>query len=233
MNGPRPVHFQQRTQNSSANRTFGKRAQPLAAFNPDREPAATRIDIRPTSAARLAAEAAFTAPHFHPLPTSQAQITVRRTRVGALVMQPPADGSTPVTGSDANSQRAKRPRVFRVDPQHPAAAAASVPPQRPQETPPADRSATASKTRKRRVTADKQPGPISHVVHTLPIQAKPTPFEPQLHTLIPKLASVMPILESIERTQSFWFIDDRFAKEWHRLWQQAEEIRQELQAGFG
>ena len=84
--------------------------------------------------------------------------------------------------------------------------------------------------RRRRVSADKRPGPVSHVVHTSPVHRETQPAELQHDALIAELASLTSILESIKRAQSFWFIDGRFAKEWQRLSQQADEIRKELQA---
>ncbi len=208
-NGQTTVQFGHRTQNPAANRTFDKRARPLGPFDADRDLAAKA----PISAARLAAEAAFGAPPFQPTPASQAQITVRRARYGVVAQQPVADAVAvaELTG--------KGPRVFRVEPAFAVATTAAV------------ATASAAPTRRRRSSPDKQPGQVVHVVHLQPARPEaPAPAAPLADSLVAALARVAPVLESIQRAQSFHFIDDRFDPAWRRLSKQAEELLNEVKA---
>lgn len=185
----------------------------------------------PMSAARLAAEAAFAASPFDPAPPSQAQVTVRKSRlaVGSLaVAMPPATATA--TNNSPSALTSKGSRVFRVDASG-SAPSGPAPVARPAGPTGADGPSIDVSARTRRIAIDKRPGPVLHVIHALParsreIQAVP----PTLETLIAELARVESVLESIHRAQTFTVIDDRYADEWQRLSQRAEEICKGLQA---
>lgn len=213
------MQFGSRTQHASANKILAKRAHKLMDGGATRDPAA----VGALGAARLAAGAAFAAPQYLPSPTSQALITVRKARLGVLALQPAADVPGPVT-----VPAAKNPRVFRVDAAGSAASPAEVQPHRPtRESQPAV-ALTSISTLRRCVTAKKRPRPVLHVVHASPLRPEPNPAEPPLDTLIATLASVTPILESIQRAQGFWFVSDFTAAKWEEVWARADELRRGL-----
>ena len=186
------------------------------------------------SAARLAAEAAFAAPPPPSASPEQVQVTVRRTRLTAPVAELAAVDNT----HPAVEPTRKAPRVFTLEaaqaPRQPDALLGVQP--LPLPLPPAasirsDSPAADAKARSRRIAIDKRPGPVLHVLHSVPPQTRPAELAPpRLATLIDELARVGPVLESIAQAQSFRFMDDRFAKEWQQLSQRADDLLMKLNA---
>lgn len=226
------MHFGHRTQNAQLHKTQRHRTLPELAPGS----AINGLDASPVSASWQAAEAAFAAPQTSPPPPSQALVIVRRSR-GAL-LAPAAPAALP--GPDAVGPEAdgKGPRVFRVEaalaprsaepmdadpalPQgHPAALTLSTSP------------AAHVLSRSRQVAADKAPGPVVHVVHvvhTRQLQREIETPAQRISTLTAQLAAVGPVLEAIQRAQSFCFIDEGSAKAWQQLSQQADEIAAAIQ----
>ncbi len=183
-------------------------------------------DATPMSAARLAAEAAFgPAPLLAEAPQPiQAQVVVRRGRAAALT---PAAAAVDEAGVDPSAPfAAKGPRVFRVE----AAAMPVAMLTEPVPSPVAANSsgsaaALAPKGRLRRATADQRPGPVLHVVHTLPPRPAASPPLLPVGALAARLALVEPVLAEIRRAQALLFVDHSQAGEWQRLGRVADAIR--------
>ena len=199
------------------------RARPLAAADRDLDP--VHAPAAPISAARLAAEAAFAAPAlFQPTRPTTAHVTVRRARLGPLSVPAWAGEVLPSV-----EPQGKAPRVFRLDAVHataptpaaPAAAAAAA-----NSTPP------AGIRRRRRVATDKLPGQVLHVIHIPTRQPEPVPAVAAARPgmLSAELARVAPVLQAIQRAQSFVFIDDSFEQQWERLSLQADVLLVQLRA---
>lgn len=162
--------------------------------------------------------------------SGKAQITVRRAR-GLTLAQPAVAEASP----SANEPIGKRPRVFRVEVarDHQTLRAAPAP-GTPQDAA-SHRQADLPKQRKRRLAADKRPGPVV-LVHSLPA---PLPFQPpqplQPYRAAPRSAALLaglekitPTLAAIEEAQSFWFIDHGFDSHYQRLSKQADELLKQL-----
>jgi hypothetical protein len=186
------------------------------------------------SAVRLAAEAAFATPQsLHPL-AAQAQVTVRKTRL-ALPAARPAVADLGPHGAEAAG---KVPRVFRVDALPATNEAATHASENPADetalsTAAAtgdDEAAAKAMSRTRRVTVDRRPGPVLHVIHALPEREAIEETGSRPDALLAELASVGPILDAIRRAQSFEIVDPRAAEEWTRLRQVAEDIGRQLEA---
>ncbi len=187
------------------------------------------------SAARLAAEAAFAAPLPLSASPERVQVTVRRARLAAPVAEPAAVDDT----RPAIEPTRKAPRVFTLEaaqaPRQPdtplGVQSLPLPPASPAASIRSDAPATGARARIRRIAVDKRPGPVLHVLQSVPRQtrqAETTP--PRLATLIDELARVGPVLESIAQAQSFRFIDDRFAMEWQQISQRADDLQMKLNA---
>lgn len=217
------VQLGQRTQNATPGRTGRHRKQHRMTLAAE----GSGLQTAPMSAARLAAEAAFTAPPFNPAPSIQAQITVRKAR---LVVGAAPTGMPTAAASSCGEQASQAPRVFRVD----ASRVASQP--QVSAILPAVRTSSAvtpigvTKQSARRAT-DKRPGPVVHVINALPVHRREIEVaQPTQAALIVELARVGPVLEEIKRAQSLVFIDEHCSKEWQRLSGRADELRRELQA---
>jgi hypothetical protein len=177
------------------------------------------------SAARLAAEAAFGDRPQRTAPPNPALVIVRRARLAVDAGTAAAsDDTRPATQPQPVD---KSPRVFRVD-----AAPSPKPPDLPalDLVPPAlTGQAVAAGARPRRTAAHKRPGPVLHVVHTLPAR-RPEVEAPatDLAALAAALDRVGLVLADIGRAQSFRVIDDHRSASWQQLSLQADAIRAEL-----
>lgn len=171
------------------------------------------------STARLEAEAAFAARPPESAPASRPQITVRRART-ALLAPPVALGDGPPETTPAN----KSPRVFRVD------AAQDSEPERAAQSPHDDAPKTVPGLPRRRRGADRRPGPVVRLVQPLPAPVDDRPTTRQLAAMAATLALIGPVLQAIERAQSFVFIDGRFAHDWQALSERASALRAGLRA---
>jgi hypothetical protein len=188
---------------------------------PSRDAGGKGNDATPMSAARLAAEAAFAAPLFSAPPASApAQVTVRRARGPGLATAVADDVDTSSAGP-SDSSTAKGPRVFRIDaaPSAVTLVADDLP------TPTAwqgdDAVVSRPTSRLRRTATDKRPGPVLHVVHTLPSR-QVTSLQP-LGALTTQLALLEPVLADIQHAQAFQFVDNSQASEWQRLGRVADD----------
>ena len=172
----------------------------------------------PTSAARLAAEAAFAAPDKLPeIGSTPAQVTVRRAKLAVWARPVPAADAPP-----AAELVGKAPRVFRLQ-----AAQAPAPAPAPAGVSPLP----AAARRQRRVAADKRPGQVLHVVHIQTRPAEVAAVAARSAALAVELARLAPVREAIQRAQSFCFIDERVEQKWQRLSAQAKLLLVQLQAG--
>jgi hypothetical protein len=178
------------------------------------------------SAARLAAEAAFTEPQVQKLLLQPTQVIVRRSRSAS-----PGIKSIPGDTVAGDIEPAvKSARVFRV---------ASSPLSQISEAACADRASMLvgdapvqahGSPRSRRRADDRRPGPVLHVVHALPGRPAAEPAGPRLDYLIEELAKVGPILESIQYAQAFEIRDIGSAAAWEQMSKTAERLRADLLA---
>lgn len=186
------------------------------------------LHTAPISAARLAAEAAFTAPPSNPAPAVQTQVTVRKVRLAASA----SPTGMPAAGAqDSGEQARKAPRVFRLDASQAAPNLQMSADQAAVQTSSAAVSIGMTRRSARKAT-DKRPGPVVHVIHALPVQRREIQkvAQPTLEALIMKLACVEPVLQQIQHAQALVFIDERFSKEWQRCSRRADELHRELKA---
>jgi hypothetical protein len=237
-NGRTHVRFGYRSQNASSKKHPRPTSQPVPSSRvPDTSAAAS-----PMSAARMAAEAAFSGPLFvaEPALLPPAHVTVRKARSAALVS---ADAAVAIRADDAalsSTATTKGPRVFRVDAgpapvglgadmpwPHPAAIAATTAITRA-KTDSHDGAVRPAKVQVRRAAADKRPGPVLHLVHKLPTRHDAPPQPLPVNELVRQLARVEPVLADIRRAQAFRFLDQSLAAEWQRLSRVADGIRQTL-----
>lgn len=223
------MHFGHRTQNAQLHKTQRHRTLPELASGS----AIKGLDASAVSASWQAAEAAFAAPQTSPLPPSQALVIVRRSRGGLLA--PAAPAALPGPDAVGSETDGKGPRVFRVEaalaPR--SAGLMDADPALPQGHPAALTLSTSPAahvlSRSRQAAADKAPGPVRHVVHTRPVQREIETPAQRISTLTAQLAAVGPVLDAIQRAQSFCFIDAGSAKAWQQLSQQADEIAAAIQ----
>ena len=168
------------------------------------------------SAARLAAEAAFSTVAQPRPPAGQPRVVVRKAR--GLVPTP--GPSEPLVAAAAPGESGDRgSRVFRVETAR-----------QPDAAPPAEALAAAAgvdalaptRPRRRRATADKQPGPV------LQVFSATARYEP----LRVALAGLEPVFASIRQAQSQPLTDDTHADAWQRLSQGAGEIGKQIAAAL-
>ncbi len=226
-----PLQHGQRTQNSTTSKALGHRAQALLAYKAD----ANELAVEVKSAARLAAEAAFSAPQLGPLPAPSAQVTVRRTRSARLDGEP-----TPrAINGPTLELTAKAARVFRVEAaassQAVEAGLAALSPTTKGSTHGASLPAQAPAIpHPRRIANDKRPGPVLHVIHASPDRKRDVQApQARLDFLTSELARVTPVLETIAQAQAFNLVDERFAREWLRLSRKVDKLHAQIRAQVG
>jgi hypothetical protein len=188
----------------------------------------------PRSAARLAADEAFSAPESLPPNTNQPVVIVRRARV----LSRDLDISAPDSATPVHESEGKAPRVFRVE-----SNADLLPDElRPvlSASPAQDHAQDVVHVpRKRRIAVDKRPGPVVHVLQD-PGRLQPdaeagsnglasSPGRP-LDELVGELAGVDRIFEAIRRAQAFQMNDERFAGEWRRVSLAADELQRQIES---
>jgi hypothetical protein len=183
-------------------------------------------DTESMSAARLAAEAAFAAPQYQPPPTAQAQITVRRMR--------PRDLPSVVAASDSTAaaeSQTKGPRVFRLTAAKPSPLVGVQPnPSTSKQASVVDRDGDKLRphSRPRRQAAYKKPGPVLHVVHTLPARPEPQDKVPHFDSLAAQVQHIGVLLETAKRASKFRIVETSSTQEWQRLAKIASDIRREI-----
>lgn len=221
------MQFRQRTQNSTADES-------TSAYQRHRETSVFQTgtgldpqDQAPPSAARLAAEAAFSEPTFSLVQNGQTQISVRRAR-GLERAERPEE----VSPARVEQPAAKEPRVFRVDsaPVQDALPAETAPQKQPVQI--TDTQPLPLKTRRRR-EHEQRTGPVVLVVQKPATQAPPSPAASsalRFNKLIAELARVTPILTAIEKAQAFQFIDNHFESQYQRLSKQADRLLEQLKS---
>ena len=170
------------------------------------------------SAARLAAEAVFSAPAV--LPGSQGPAPLVIVKRARRVLPLPADAAP--TAGLPDAQPDKGPRIFRLPTPGPAMPAV-------QEPVPAAQATVAPVLRRRRRPDDRRPGPVLQLVAPPP----PPPRKPEPAdwlALADELAALAPVLAAIERAQAFRFMPDDHGAEWQALQQQAEALAKQIRA---
>lgn len=176
----------------------------------------------PMSAARLAAETAFSVSR-QPSPQQLPTIIVRRSRgfgAEATNVAAPRDAEQAAMAAGAN----KGPRIFRLGPSAPPAAdtgAAEAGPAFAAASQFTEAEAIPASRRKRRVAADQRPGPVVQIFKALvedrsedrSAGADNTPVQhhavtrAQLATLAEMLAGVQSVLDDIRRARAFRVLD--------------------------
>jgi hypothetical protein len=191
----------------------------------------TEFPKPPMSAARLAAEAAFAAPaQPAPPPVAPAQVTLRRSRLGA---GPDEAAGAPRQASGAAPAAEAGPRVFRVVAALPVLPAAPVPLSPGLEA----ESAPVAVPRTRRVRAERRPSAVVVVKAAEPParQAAATselpPLQPE--ALRAELQRAGALLEMAAQAQSFRIDSTAFDSDWERLSRRAEQLLKELRAQLG
>ena len=185
----------------------------------------------PKSAARLAAEAAFEAQPQPALPPpAPAQVTLRRSRLGA---GPDEGAGAPGQASGALPAPDAGPRVFRVVAAQPAPLSSPAPLSPGLETEPAPVAAP----RKRRVRAERRPSAVVVVQAAAP-RARQAAFTNEVAPLQPEdlraeLQRAGALLEMAERAQAFRINPHAFERDWERLSRRADQLLKELQALLG
>jgi hypothetical protein len=174
-----------------------------------RPPSDAEASGPPKSSAWLLAEGAFAVTQ-RPPPAATAVVTVRKSRVQV----PPSasarlqDGA-PERPSEPPSERPsdhKGSRVFRTG--HASAEADATLEARASDPKAADRPSPLRKpvARKRRLAADRRPGPVLHIV-TVPVRQPVPPIEGQIAALRDLLSELDPILDDIRRARRFRILD--------------------------
>jgi hypothetical protein len=213
------------THQAFANKTQRRQPQYGRPFGTE----AHRPEVAPISAARLAAEAAFSSPQFSSIQNQQAQITVRRARILTHAEAPVAEGRS---GTEAAVR--KDPRVFRIATTPTLQALPAEPAPDSERGPVANVLTIQRRPRKRNFEANKRPGPVVVLVQQQPaLQPKPQPPEQAVEamdsqTLTTSLDRFTPIMAAIQKAQSFRFMDDGTAPQWQRLSQRADELLTQL-----
>ncbi len=141
---------------------------------------------------------------------------MRRARRG--VLDRPVDAQGALAFDGFAEPKGKAPRVFRLE----TARSVATPPAAVPTLP-------AVVKRQRRIAADKRPGQVLHVVHIQPQQPKTAAAAGSV-LLSDELARLAPVMEAIQRAQSFWVVDERFEQEWQRLSKQADQLLLQLHA---
>lgn len=196
----------------------------------------------PMSAARLAAETAFSDSRQRPaLPPPT--ITVRRSR-GLGADWAGAEAVIAADGTAAPAIASKGPRVFRLVAATPqvADAVAAEPGEAPASSLAPLEAAEVSPSRRKRRVADKhKPGPVVQLfkaaiapddhADAASLVAGGVTRE-QVAALAAMLDSIRPILEDIRRARTFRVADSGSAGRWQSLAATAEKIRQRIDRGF-
>jgi hypothetical protein len=185
-----------------------------------RAPVFNKAQREPMSAARLAAEAAFSAPPSPATATdAPAQVTLRKSR-WVLGTDELAAGNTngDAAGNAAGAASAgKSARVFRVNAE-PVAVVNRV-----HET-------ASAVPRTRRLDADKRPGPVVHLVQALPArEAVALMPAPSPQAMRAELHQVGLLLQAAERASALRFDVDSPAQEWQRLSQKIDSLQRDLE----
>lgn len=243
-NEPAPVPFGHRLQNTASTAPRSARRGHAAANTPP----ADSLTEPSKSAARLTAEAAFSGSGRVVTQSAQAPVVIRRRRLvrpagtcpwtaESVDPRPKVSTGKTVPSFDpiaSNPVLDRGPRVFRIIAK-PLGLEALTPPGAQAERPPATIATDAAgplsltRTRSRRISADKRPGPVLHQIHRGAALNAPTVPETSPSTALSRqLAAVEPVLVSIAHAQSLVFINERWAAEWQRLSRQVEALRQEL-----
>jgi hypothetical protein len=172
---------------------------------------------------------------LEPTPLSQAQVTVKRARAAAPVLTAEAQGGSTL----ANQMTGPGPRVFRVQAaqtfeppqlQTPSPPADEPNPAPPVDLPRSDRPKPQTAGRSSRTATHKQPGPVLHLVHSIPPRPDPESEQPQFGLWAAEMTRIGIVLDDIKRAQSFTFIDDDVAAEWRRLSRAASALHLEIKA---
>lgn len=195
---------------------------------PAQHAADSNIPEAPFSAARLAAEAAFSqSPSLLSPPPNEPLVIVRRAKaIAALVpCAMPALAAHPGTDVDR-----KQPRVFRVMPAQDGRAEWSE-----QSADSVLPDASVTLNRRQRNAARKKPGPVLRLYQSPVAQQTEAPAaapaSAQLDApdrLAEQLALVDVVLASIGRAQSFRLQDEPADLEWRRLTQRADTLLAQL-----
>ena len=217
-----PISISLRTDNATSNQAQGRRteANRLRGAQAYRGPETGE----PLSAARLAAEAAFTATRLPQAPTQQARITVRRSKLpGGLAAV--ADSVEQVVAEVAPRDA----RVFTIGPAHlgKAAAVSATAMQANAARSAADETPAPEAARPRRlsrVPIDRRPGQVTQVVLVHTALDQPPQTAVRWQVLNDDLRMLTPLLNDIRCAQSLSFIDSSFERHWDRLGQQAQQI---------
>lgn len=187
----------------------------------------------PMSAARLAAEAAFGAPLQVRPPVLQAQVTVRKARPLDPSDEPGTAESSPASTEGATEPSTKAPRIFRVDAVRladpadtPAAEAARSSPAPADNDPPA----ASVAPRRRRVSPDKRPGPVLHVVQAVPVRKEPQADPLELAGGRAASSRGTPGPATMTNPPAPVFINQRFAAEWQSLSRRVDDLHRQLKA---
>ena len=230
-----PVQRGQRTQHSAPNKSRRRSTHARLAREPNSSNT-NDLTTRTKSAARLAAEAAFAPPQVYPVPTSQAQVSVRRSRSTCLAAAPVPESQL----ESSTQQLTKSSRVFRVQAEPtPHSTAPSLAATTPTTEGPTHNDSLAAKgsgqTSSSRIGSDRRPGPGRQVFHAaLESQPERQPEvqkpQPRPGVLIAALQGVAPDLEMIAQALEFSLVDERVARQWLRLSRQLDELHEKIRA---
>lgn len=188
------------------------------------------------SAARLAAEAAFSAPVREVVAESLPQVSIRKVRhAGPVPLSAAAEVAPPLAEADARVVR-----VFRLDKAPDLQGAdGSATPEGPPVAPFLDQGIDDSSRhlkRTRRRLADRLPGPV---VIATPAPPPDTRYDgevttlPQLEALDRHMAGLGPIIEGIRLAQSLLLTDESIADDWRRLTLAADGLSREIAEQVG
>jgi hypothetical protein len=177
--------------------------------------------MKPMSAARLRAEAAFASIETPPVDEQATAVSVSRPVVvrgdstGAATAQVPAPDA-----------EARTPRTFRITPVNAPGKANTASGERVALGP----DTKPRSARKHRSSADRRPGVVIHVIRAAPPTAQAvTMSDPPLATLHDRLAPVGTLLAEVARAQMCLIDDRRFEGDWHALALHVAQLQRELQ----
>lgn len=178
------------------------------------------------SAARLAAEQAFSPPPPHGTPTSEPLVVVKRARLRVPVL--PAQAAQEA-GAPEGGAEAKGPRIFRVESQAGVQAADAADATAASTLPLPAAGVPATSRRQRASAAQRRPGPVLQVFQA-PAQPPAATHGGESADLRQALAEVEAVFDAIRRARAFQLRDVECEAAWRDLSAAADQVQRQMRA---